>query len=692
MKRRPDFENFYVYEGNKVAYLAAQKIIEFPGELFNPLYVYANTGLGKTHLLLAIHAELNKKSPTKFFSAKEFEKALDETKVFDCSVIVDDIHSISSTYHGALLGAIDSALTSNQQMCFSGNAAPRDLKNFDSRLLSRFEGGLVCDILRPKEMALIDVIKKKSSEAGILLPEEIALELAQISTGSIRTIEGMINRIVAYSSLGSLSLDPDSVRMILKEFYPKGIYSPVSSLLEELKKNASEILSDVSEKLNVREEYKEKIYIWEMKGFDTTSLKPLLEGNVEKLKIAYDEFIKKVERLIELQKEFGSLDASIFPDEAMKIESMLFSPNHVDEIEELTSNMKRDIQVPKDKRAFEGYLVGACNKDAVALYKEQVVKYLGEKYNPFGVFGKEGTGRTRFLEEVRLDLETANKVVCFVDLDDEDSVRRFEKMNGVDVLVMDNFHNIFSFGEELRKKIFDVVKLYLDSGKAVIFSSATYSTDAILSEDEKAILECGIEVELKEPSSDIVEAYVKTNLEHGKAESLIGEGLPVFASFSMIDDFITKIAKESVASVTAVPASEAVELVETPVEQKIVSLDLSGETVETGAVSAEQTEEVITLGLPGEELTKEETSTDDKGKEIVGLDVSEKTVEETSIVSLGLPGEETISKQEIKQDRQAEESEGKAKEPVVKGEPLKGIKVERFIVKEISGELIEDNY
>lgn len=690
MKRRPDFENFYVYEGNKVAYLAAQKIIEFPGELFNPLYVYANTGLGKTHLLLAIHTELNKKSPTKFFSAKEFEKALDETKVFDCSIIVDDIHSISSTYHGALLGVIDTALTSDQQMCFSGNTAPRDLKNFDSQLLSRFEGGLVCDILRPKEMALIDVIKKKSSEAGILLPDEIALELAQISTGSIRTIEGMINRIVAYSSLGSLSLDPDSVRMILKEFYPKGIYSPVSSLLEELKKNASEVLSDVSEKLNVREEYKEKIYIWEMKGFDTTSLKPLLEGNVEKLKIAYDEFIKKVERLIGLQKEFGSLNAGIFPDEAMTIESMLFSPEHVDEIEELISNMKRDIQVSKGKKAFEGYLVGACNKDAVTLYKEQIVKHLGEKYNPFVVFGKEGTGRTRFLEEVRLDLETANKVVCFVDLDDEDSVRRFEKMNSVDVLVMDNFHNIFSFGEELRKRIFDVVKLYLDSGKAVIFSSATYPTDATLSEDEKAILECGIEVELKEPSSDIVETYVKTNLEHGKAESLIEEGLPVFVSFSMIDDFITKITKETTASVTA--ATEAVELVETPIEQEIVSLGLSGETVETGAVSAEQTEEVIALGLSGEELTKEEASTDDKGKEIVGLDVSEKTVEETSIVSLGLPGEEAISKQEIKQDRRAEEPEGKAEDPVVKGEPLKVIREERFIVKEISGELIEDNY
>ncbi|GAH06758.1 unnamed protein product, partial [marine sediment metagenome] len=86
------------------------------------------------------------------------------------------------------------------------------------------------------------MIKKKSSEAGILLSDEVVLELAQISTGSVRAIEGMINRLIAYSSLGNLSVEIDSVRMILKEFYPKGIYSPVSSLLEELKKNASEIL------------------------------------------------------------------------------------------------------------------------------------------------------------------------------------------------------------------------------------------------------------------------------------------------------------------------------------------------------------------------------------------------------------------------------------------------------------------
>jgi hypothetical protein len=427
----------------------------------------------------------------------------------------------------------------------------------------------------------------------------------------------------------------------------------------------------VSEKLDVREEYKEKIYIWKMKGFDTTVLKPLLEGDVEKLKKTYDEFIKKVERLIELQKEFGSLNTSNFPDEAMKIESMLFSPEHVDDIEELIAKIKQVVRVAqaKRKRAFEDYLIGACNKDAYDLYKEQVVKNLGEKFNPFMVFGKEGTGRTRFLEEVRIDLESVDKVVCFVDLGVEDAVHQLEKTNSFDVLIMDNFHNIFSYNKELRKKVFDIVRNFLGSGKAVIFSSATFSSDVVLEEDEKSIFELGIEVALKEPSSDVVESYIKTKLEPDKAESLIGKGLPEFAAFFKIDDFISDMVKQGIASVAAVPVSEVFERTEAPAEQEVVPLGLLGETIEAGEVASEETS-VVSLGLPGEEVTKEETGIPDKGEEIAGLEVSQQTVEQTS----------------------PEKLKEKTEPPVVKGEPLKEIREERFIVKEIRGELIEDNY
>lgn len=363
MKKIYGLDNFYVYEGNRVAFLAAQKIVQFPGEVFNPLYVYGNTGLGKTHLLWAIHAELAKRSSPLFFTGREFEKYLDGGR--DCSrpLFVDDIYKVSERYQDDLLEVFDRYLAGNVQLCLAGNVAPRALQNANEKLASRFEGGLVCDIAAPKEIALVELIKKKAEEQGIILPDDLAVEIAHLSGSSFRAIEGMINRIVACASLGNLTLDANSLRIILKDFYPHGIVSPVSSLLEELKKNASEVLQGVYETVDAREEYREKIYIWEMKGYDTSLLKPLLDGDVEELAKGYTQFIKKVERLIELQKEFGAIDTSDRPDVAMKIESMLFMPERIPDVEKLIAGL----------RTGE---TGAVPEGA-ALSREAAVRYLG---------------------------------------------------------------------------------------------------------------------------------------------------------------------------------------------------------------------------------------------------------------------------------------------------------------------------
>lgn len=619
MKREFNFENFYVYEGNKVTYLAAKKVVEFPGDIFNPLYVYGGSGLGKTHLLMAIYSELSKNSATFFFSAKEFERYLDKTTVFDTPMIIDDFHTISSKYHETIVGIIDKFLAGNKQICFSGNVAPRDLRDFSTKLLSRLEGGLVCDILPSKEIELVELIKKKSSEAGILLSDEVVLELAQISTGSVRAIEGMINRLIAYSSLGNLSVEIDSVRMILKEFYPKGIYSPVSSLLEELKKNASEILQDVSEKLDVREEYREKIYIWEMKGFDTTSLKLLLDGDIGLLKEEYDNFIKKIERLIDLQKEFGALDTSDFPDEAMKIESMLFSPDHVDEIKEHLTAIKNVHRIKESGKSFDTFIIGACNKNAVDIYKEQVLKNLGEKFNPFLIFGDKGTGKTRFLEAVYNDLINRDKSVKFSDLASKERISRLGDTEQYDVLLFDNFHHTFSAQDELKKKIFDSIQNFIKAGKAVICSLAVSPSDLSLSDDEKSVLEFGIETEFGAPSPDVVEAYIKSKLELNEAEKVLNGGVSGFTSFYEIDEFLD-------------------------------------------STKTEESQKMIPLGFSGEE--------DEQEKE-----VQEKEEAEEIVVS-----------------KETEEEMGEEKLTITKAEVPKNIKDERFIIQEISGELIEDNY
>jgi len=664
MKRELNFDNFYVYEGNKVAYLAAQKIIEFPGELFNPLYVYGGTGLGKTHLLWALYTELNKKFTTLFFSAKEFEKHLEEGMEFNTPAVVDDIHTISHNYHGMLLGIIDSFLANNRQLCFSGNVVPRELKNFDAKLLSRLEGGLVCDIQSPKEIALVDMIKKKSGEAGILLPDDVALELAQLSTGSLRAIEGMINRLVAYSSLGNVSLDIDNVRMILKEFYPKGIYSPVSSLLEELKKNASEVLQDVSEKLDVREEYKEKIYVWEMKGFDTSSLKPLLDGDLDFLKQEYDKFIKKVQKLVDLQKEYGSLNTSTYADESMKIESMLFAPDRVAEVEELIAKIKGGAKVVEvDEKSFDKLIDGESNREVLSIYRKQVLDNLGKKFNPFIILGKKGLGKTRFLEAVCSELTLQNKAVMMTDLSSQAKVPELKDIEKYDVLIFDNFHHVFSAPEEARKKFFQDIASAIKSEKAVFLGSDIFPPDLVLLDEEKTVFEFGIEAELKEPSTDVVEKYIKSKLQPNEAESVIEGGIPHCASFYEIEEFLDSFKKKE-------PA-------------EVVPLGLPGEDIGHKEETLKDEAEVVPLGLPGEETVQKEEVVEE---------------EKAAVAPVGLPGEvveqkETGAQAEEKDLSEEEEGEKeRAKVEIAEGKPLKEIREERFIVQEIMGEMIEDNY
>jgi len=345
----------------------------------------------------------------------------------------------------------------------------------------------------------------------------------------------------------------------------------------------------------------------------------LLDGDIGLLKEENDNFIKKVERLIELQKEFGALDTSDFPDEAMKIESMLFSPDHVDEIKEHLTAIKNVHRIKESGKSFDTFIIGACNKNAVDIYKEQVLKNLGEKFNPFLIFGGKGTGKTRFLEAVYNDLINRDKSVKFSDLASKERISRLGDTEQYDVLLFDNFHHTFSAQDELRKKIFDSIQNFIKAGKAVICSLAVSPSDLSLSDDEKSILEFGIETEFGAPSPDVVEAYIKSKLELNEAEKVLNGGVSGFTSFYEIDEFLD-------------------------------------------STKTEESQKMIPLGFSGEE---DEQEKEDQEKEEV---------------------------EEIVVSKETEEEMGEEKLTITKAEVPKNIKEERFIIQEISGELIEDNY
>ena len=278
--------------------------------------------------------------------------------------------------------------------------------------------------------------------------------------------------------------------------------------------------------------------------------------------------------------------------------------------------------------------------------------------------------------------------------------------------------------------LFDLIREYIDNNRAVIFSSATFPSGEELSEQEKSIFDFGIETGLKAPCSEVAEGYIKTKVAEDKAEDIIKNGLPEFASFNAIDDFLESVDKEAVVAEPAVVSSEPEEKEpreeERPVEEEVVPLGLTGETTVPEQTKdeaiVEVSDQVVTLGLPGEEIPESDKVSaediDDRPSEVPDEDIATAETEgESDIVALGLPGEKTDERaqdelvDEIEQPEEpaggpgaVTEEPGKPKadleekkeeeissEPV-QGEPLKDIKEERFIIKEIPGELVEDNF
>jgi chromosomal replication initiation ATPase DnaA len=525
-------ENFYTHKGNEVAFLAAKKIVELPGEVFNPFYVYGAEGLGKTHLLNAIDNELNKKSATLFLSVKEFEKRIDENASFDSPLIVDDIHTIRDDYRSRLLDVVEQAVADNVQVCFSANVAPQDISDFSPTLCSLIESGLICDLQPALQKDRVELIKKKAEDAGIILPDDLVETLAQVGSGSLTTIVNMINRLITFSSLGNLPSDIDTIKSMLEEFYPKKKVCPIPSVLGMLKSDDIwELVGTASGDL--RGEYEKKIYAWELKGFNVSLLKDQKSRDETQLKQAYEDFVGRVRKLIELQRIFHDDLHEGDRLEVMRIESLLFDPRKVGEIERLLASSDKDDRNAKTYRKFSEFLFGACNREAWNTYHDEVLENLGT-HNPCFVFGAKGTGKTFFLEAICDDLLSREKAVAFCNLANRDATLNVDDMERNDVLVLDDFHSIVE--EESRmNNIMAVVEMCMQSNKQVFIGSVSWEED--LPDRIKSIMDKGLRLELGKPSSDVVVEYLHKHLPNEAAE-IIERGLPEFVSFYDIDYYI----------------------------------------------------------------------------------------------------------------------------------------------------------
>ena len=236
---RYTFDNFVMGKSNNYALIAAKTVAENPGGKYNPLFIYSGVGLGKTHLLHAIGNHLFKESPrTKVvyvnseqmvseFVQMSMKKNSAESNQFrekyrSCDVLmVDDVQFLAKREQTqeALFHIFNDLYQANKQIILTSDRSPKELVTLEERLRTRFAWGLTVDINVPDTETRIAILKTKAAHEKFRLSDEVATFIAENSTSNIREMEGLLNKIIFFSSLTNHVIDTtDLSREALQDF------------------------------------------------------------------------------------------------------------------------------------------------------------------------------------------------------------------------------------------------------------------------------------------------------------------------------------------------------------------------------------------------------------------------------------------------------------------------------------------
>lgn len=231
------FENFVVGENSLVAYNAAKQVSEAPGQKFNPLFISGSVGIGKTHLMQAIGHNILKNFPdlkVKYAKAEEFTNQLIEScqkgadsyqkmKKFRDRyrnvdvLLLDDIQFAEGKKRTEeeIFNTFDALFYAGKQIVFASDRPISSFKNTPDRLKSRYEWGLMVDLLVPDFDTRVEIIKKHSVRSNFEITDEVAEFLAKTYDNNVRELEGAYNKVSAYASIKGIELTVESAKDIL---------------------------------------------------------------------------------------------------------------------------------------------------------------------------------------------------------------------------------------------------------------------------------------------------------------------------------------------------------------------------------------------------------------------------------------------------------------------------------------------
>lgn len=398
------FESFVVGPASRLASAAARRAAESPGTSYNPLFIYSEPGLGKTHLLTAIAHKATAAGGVEKLEYMALEEYLDKLESTLSSgnveksmygdldiLLLDDVQFLTGQPEAQemLLKTLDRLTTSGGQIVLASDRPPADINGLDARLLSRFSGGLIVDLGAPAFETRVAIIRKKALEQEQTLEAGVAEAVAKAPLKNVRELGGILNKIFATQDLEERRVTVDEVTGLLEEQDRAAALSVGSDEFGAFLSDLTSTVVDAVEAVEDpwRKAVREAIETADRQGITTVRLDGLLDSGTEPKgwEDAIKLFKNDILRLHEIDRELVRL-GNPWPEAARGV---LEDPDRLEEAEALlTSVRERQRPFPTicdgpqlhDLDGFENIVVKAA---------AQLVRAEKPKYNPLFIWSAD---------------------------------------------------------------------------------------------------------------------------------------------------------------------------------------------------------------------------------------------------------------------------------------------------------------